>query len=550
MSALAAAALFAALAAAPAGAAPPPAEDARLEAELGQLFVVAMDTQIAAASEADVRAGRLGGALLRWDKFTGPQARELAARLQAWSSSAPARLPFLISADHEGGAVFTQPLYGGTVFPGNMALGAAGSPELAEEAAKATADELRVLGVQIDFSPDVDVNTNPDNRIIGIRSFGDDPAAVAALGAAAVRGFLRGGVLPVVKHFPGHGASAENSHFDMPVIEKTAGELDRTELVPFRAALKAGAPLVMPAHILFPAYEPGGLPVTLSSAVIGGLLRGRLGYRGVVVSDSMDMGAITKRYGEAEAAVMALAAGCDLIMLGKVDYPPIFAHAVEAVKSGRLPRARVEEAYGRVKALKARFAPVPAASDDALYPESARHAALAREIAERAVTLLKNDDGLIPLRLPKDKKLFVLMFRSGRYVSEMKLFRAELEKRHPLVDFLEASPSPDTTTVAAALSRAAGADAILVGTSEWGPPSRLQRETAARLLALGKPAALVSLMNPYDLREWPKARTVLAVYGITPAEMSAAARLLFGEIRPRGRLPVAIPGLYRRGAGL
>ncbi|MDE2512103.1 MAG: glycoside hydrolase family 3 C-terminal domain-containing protein, partial [Elusimicrobia bacterium] len=354
--------------------------------------------------------------------------------------------------------------------------------------------------------------------------------------------------------FPGHGASAENSHFDMPVIEKTAAQLDAVELVPFRAALKAGAPLVMPAHILFPAYEPGGLPVTLSSAVIGGLLRGKLGYRGVVVSDSLDMGAITKRYGEAEAAVKALAAGCDLLVLGKVDFPPVYAHVLAAVKDGRLPRARVEEAYRRVAALKARFPrrppPLTVSSGAAVYPGAAKSAALARRISERAVTLLKNDEGLLPLKLPRDKTLLVLLFRSPRYVAETAAFRRELEARHARVDFLETAPSPDTATVAAALERAPSAGAVLVGTSEWGPPSRLQQETTEKLLASGKPAILVSLMNPYDLRRWPPAKTVAAIYGVTPAELSALARLLFGEIRPRGRLPVSVPGLYVRGDGL
>lgn len=542
--------LLAATLAAPARAAAPAVP---LEAELGQLFLVALDTQIAATDEADIRAGRIGGGMLRWDKFDGAQARDFAARLQSWSSAAPTGLPFLVATDHEGGAVFTQPLYGGTVFPGNMALGAAGDPTLAEAAAEITARELRPLGIQVDFAPDLDVNTNPDNRIIGVRSYGDDPRAVAALGAAALRGYRRGGIVSAVKHFPGHGASAENSHLDMPVIEKTAAELDAVELVPFRAALKEGAPMVMPAHILFPAYEPGGLPVTLSSSVIGGLLRGKLGYDGVVVSDSLDMGAIAKRYGEPEAAVMALAAGCDLLILGKVDFPPVFARVLDAVKSGRLPRARVDEAYARVRALKARFpAPPPAAAPGApvVGADAARGAAVAREIAERAVTLVRDDARLVPLKLAPEKTLFVALFRSGRYLAESRGFREALAARHPKLDFVELSASPDAASAADALARAARADAVLVGTSEWGPPSSVQRDATAKLLALGKPAVLVSLMNPYDLRRWPEAKTAFAIYGITPAELDALVRVLFGEIRPRGRLPVSVPGVAPRGAGL
>jgi beta-N-acetylhexosaminidase len=417
----------------------PNVRDLSIEDLAGQVFMIAIDTDIAAARESDIRAGRLGGALLRWDLFTAEEARAFSKKMHAWTQDSPRHIPFWLAADHEGGALFTQRRFAIAPFPGNMALGAADSGIFAHDAALAVARALKSIGVQLDFAPDLDVNSNPSNPIIGLRSFGEDPRSVARLGRAAVKGYRKGGVIATIKHFPGHGDTLDDSHLGLPVSTKTLAELDETELVPFREAIFAGAEAVMPAHMVFPALGTArDEPVTLSSAAIAGFLRGRMGFKGLVFSDSLDMGAIANVYGSSQAAVLSLLAGNDVLLLGKGDYPASFAAVVDAVKGGRLPRARLEASVSRILRAKKRLGlfgddwlPPP------LSPKDSREAqALARRIAESAVTLVRND-GTIPLKLPPERTLGLVVFHSPRFSGEAEHFAAEIAQRHPRTEFVD-----------------------------------------------------------------------------------------------------------------
>ena len=539
---LAAASLLIAAAPAIAAAIPRPT-DLSVEELVGQTFLIAIDTDIAAAREADVRAGRLGGGMLRWDRFTGDEARAMSRKLRAWSQASPHALPFWLSTDHEGGPAFTQRRYGVAPFPGSMALGAAGSEELARGAAEATARELRALGLSITFAPSLDVNSNPANPVIGLRSYGQDPALVARLGLAALQGYRDGGLLAVPKHFPGHGDTSVDSHLGLPVSAKTRAELEATELVPFRAAIAAGAQAVMPAHIVFPALgSSAGRPVTLSSAVIDGFLRGELGFRGLVFSDNLDMGAIANVYGSSESAVLALLAGNDVLLLGKGDYPASFAAVVDAVKSGRIPRGRIEASVARILEAKRRLGLFRASAPRPLSPGTlARDRALAQRAADEAVTLVRND-GLLPLKLARDRALTLVLFHPPRYDDEAARFAAAVARRHPLTDALDLAPSPSTAAVADALARARKADVVVVGTYQFGAPVPAAQAALVRGLIEGPaPVVAVSLMNPYDLALSSGARAALCAYGMTDSSLEAVARLLFGELKPLGKLPVASP---------
>ncbi len=539
-----AAAFLLTLTAAP-GFAAPHARDLSDDELIGQTFLIAIDTSIADEREADVRAGRVGGVILRWDRFTGAQARAISARLQEWSLSAPHRVPVWVSADHEGGPVFTQRDYGTAPFPGNMALGATRSASLARAAAKTTGRELRALGVHVTFAPDLDVNSNPDNPVIGLRSFGGDPALVARLGVAALSGYAAGGVLAVPKHFPGHGDTSVDSHLGLPVSRKTLPELERVELVPFRAAFKAGARAVMPAHMVFAALGTGpAQPVTLSSAALRGFLRGTLGFRGLIFSDSLDMGAIADVYGSSQAAVLALQAGNDVLVLGKADYPSAFAAVRAALKSGALTRARLEESVDRILAAKRRLGLFARRAPRALSAsEYARGRALARRTAERAVTVIRSG-GLLPLKPAPAETVGLVLAHSPRYAAEAALFAREIARRHPRTVVVDLPATPSSAQVDAALARLAGADAVVAGTSQFGgplPPG--QRRLLSRLIAGPAPVVALSLMNPYDLSASTGARAAVALYGLTDSSVRAAARVLFGEIAARGRLPVVVPGL-------
>jgi beta-N-acetylhexosaminidase len=491
-----------------------------------------------------VRAGRLGAGEAVPAQHPAAEALAMSERMRAWSAASPHAIPFWFSTDHEGGPTFTQRRYGVAPFPGSMALGAAGSEDLARDAAEATARELRALGISVTFAPSLDVNSNPANPIIGLRSYGQDPALVTRLGRAVMRGYRDGGILAVPKHFPGHGDTSADSHTGLPVSTKTLAELEATELAPFRAAFSDGAGAVMPAHMVFPALgAPAGVPVTLSSAVIEGFLRGALGFKGLVFSDSLDMGAIANVYGSSESAVLALLAGNDVLLIGKGDYPASFAAVVEAVKSGRVPRARVEESVARILEAKRRLGLFRRSPPRPLgEKELARDRALAQRAADEAVTLVR-DDGLLPLRLPEARPLSLVLFHPPRYNDEAARFSAAVARRHPLTEVFDLPLSPSTSAAAGVLARARNAGAVVVGTYQFGTPVAAAQAALVRALIAGPaPVAAVSLMNPYDLAVSSGARAAVCAYGMTDSALESVARVLFGELKPRGRLPVTVPG--------
>lgn len=497
-----------------------------LEQKVGQLFVVTVDTASAARDEDLIRGGLVSGGLLRWDKFT---AREL-SDFTAWlAERSPKGLPYLSFSDHEGGPLFTQRSFGATMMPGNMALGAADSEALAAEAAQASGRELAALGVHVDFAPAVDVNSNPKNPIIGVRSYGSEPARAAALGAAQVRGYAAGGVLTVAKHFPGHGDTAVDSHVGLPLVDRPRASFDLVELPPFKAAIAAGVPMVMPAHMMAPALGATDVPVTFSKTVLEGVLRGELGFKGVIVSDSLDMGAVANSTPVPEAAVQSFLAGCDLLLTGKTDYRAAHAHFVAAVKSGRVPLERLDASVARILAMKAKLPAARPASDPAAGP------AVARRIAEAALTAVRGN----PVLKPQGGPLVLIAFRSKSYAKELEAFAASLAKRFPGAEavFLDAKPSAEDAEKARAAAAKAGA--LVVGTYLWGAtPPKEQSALASELFALGKPSVHLSLMNPYDANSYPAAGAVLALYGPTPAMLEAASAALAGKLTLKGRLPV------------
>ncbi|MCI1746843.1 MAG: glycoside hydrolase family 3 protein [Acidipropionibacterium sp.] len=284
-----------------------------------------------------------------------------------------------------------------TQFPGAMSLGAIGDPELARQTAAITGRELSAVGITTDFAPDADVNVNPANPVIGVRSFGSDPHRVAEMVVAQIHGYQEdAGIAACAKHFPGHGDTATDSHTGLPVIEHSRQEWERTDLPPFQAAVDAGVDLVMSAHIRFPALEPSGEPATLSRRILTDLLRTRLGYRGVIITDSLEMAGVRQTHPDAETPVLALAAGADLILM-----PPDPRQArdaiVAAVASGRLPESEIDAKVLRVLELKARRGMLdPAPADPGKVPDSVGtpdHLGLAADLTRRAITLINQGTG-------------------------------------------------------------------------------------------------------------------------------------------------------------
>jgi beta-N-acetylhexosaminidase len=411
------------------------------------------------------------------------------------------------------------------------------------------------------YYPVADVNNNPDNPIINIRSFGENPEAVAAHVKAFIEGAhsdKRDFVLTTAKHFPGHGDTATDTHMSLAVITADRERLERVELVPFRAAIDAGVDSIMTAHVAVPALAPPDLPATLAPAILTGLLRKDLGFKGLVVTDALEMASIVKGFGSGEAAVRALEAGADALLM-PADPEAAIRAVVAAVESGRLSRARIQEsavkllaAKERVGLARQRFVKLDAIGDIVDAPEANERA---QEIADRAVTLVRNGGNLVPLAAP-DQACYVTMAES-RFSTEGQTFTQELHKRvpHATVTALDASMSrPDLDDAVRKLPPCADyVVAAFASVSAYRGSVALAGELPSvveALIATGKPLALISLGNPYLLRGFPAVTAYLATFSTVPPSEIAAAKALLGEIDIRGRLPVSIPGLAAYGEGI
>jgi len=469
----------------------------------------------------------------------------LANQMQAKS-----KLPLLIAADFERGTAMR--LDEGTSFPTAMAVAAAGNVKDAYTMGKITALEARAVGVQWIYAPDADVNNNPNNPIINTRSFGEDPARVAEYVAAFVTGVQENGGLATAKHFPGHGDTAADSHIDLPVIRADRERLENLELVPFRAAILAGAGTVMTGHLSIPALEPDpNTPATLSSNILTGMLRKELGFQGLVVTDAMDMGGITVRYAPGDAAVRAFAAGADALLM-----PPVpdaaFEALRDAVKSGRVSRERLDASVRRILEAKARLGlnANRMVDVDAINKKFGRveWQKQAQDISDRGVTLLRDT----PKRLPLDgtkplRALLVSLYADPEPYPGEDLER-ELRSRVDSLTALRADtrfvkadnlklPAPDTYDVAIL--------ALFVRVSDRKGNVDVPAEQAVlaeKIYKSGKPVITVALGSPYLIERFPQAETWLGALGISDVAQISVARAVFGQIPVRGHLPVTIPG--------
>jgi beta-glucosidase-like glycosyl hydrolase len=469
------------------------------------------------------------------------------------------RVPLFVGADYERG-LRMQMKSAGTPFTNNMGVAAAGDPRAAFEQGRITAEEARAIGVNWLFGPVADLNNNPDNPVINVRSFGEDPQRVAEFVSAAVRGTREGGALSTAKHFPGHGDTAVDSHIGLPTIRADRARLDRLELVPFRAAVKAGVDSVMTAHVALPMLTGDELPATLSPKVTTELLRRELKFDGLVVTDSLGMGAITKGFPGGEASVRAVLAGADVALT-----PPELKASLdtleEAVGSGRLTRERVDESVRRILRAKyglglaeRRTVDTAAVRNLVERPESLLSA---HRVAEMSITLLRDGGGLLPLGAARASRTAFVVVAADEDPEEGRRFVPQVQARVPGKGVLRADPKTTASEYDALLSEASKAETIVVaafvkraaGKGTVALPER-QAEFVRRLVATGKPVAVVAFSGPYLVRQFPDAAAFMVAYGIEDVAQDAAARVLFGDAPARGRLPVTVPGLFAAGAGI
>ncbi|MGW1213656.1 glycoside hydrolase family 3 protein [Streptomyces sp. NPDC002499] len=536
-----------------------------LPEKVGQLFVMRVYGHSATApDQADIDANlseigvrtaaeliakyRVGGIIyFTWAHNTRDphQIAGLSNGIQKASLKQPRGLPVLVATDQEHGIVCRVGAPA-TLFPGAMAIGAGGSRADARTLGRISGAELRAMGINQDYSPDADVNVNPANPVIGVRSFGADPDAVAELVAAEVKGYQSSRVAATAKHFPGHGDTAVDSHFGFPVITHSRALWSTLDAVPFRAAIDARIDSIMTAHIMVPALDDSGDPATLSHPILTGILRGELGYDGVVITDSLGMEGVRQKYGDDRVPVLALKAGVDQL-LNPPSLDIAWNAVLNAVRDGELTEARLDESILRVLRLKARLRlfeePYVRQGDVDRVVGTRSHLATADRIAERTTTLLVNEGGLLPLSHGTHKKVLVVgadpASPSGTTGPPTGVLAAALTGLGFTATALSTGTAPSAATIAKAVAAAKDADAVVVGTYNVAAADA-QTKLVEQLVATGKPVVAVAIRNPYDVARLPSVRAVLAAYSWTDVELRAAARVIAGRVAPRGKLPVAV----------
>lgn len=481
-----------------------------------------------------VKRGDIGAfCLFRYNVESVAQVRALTTSLYH-AAQEGGQHPPLIGIDQEGGQLMAI-ADGATPLPGNMALGATRSPRLAELAGRVLGTELLAMGINLNFAPSLDINNNPENPVIGVRAFGDSAELVSELGQALIRGLQSVGVIATAKHFPGHGDTSADSHHDAPIIHKSLADLEAFELVPFKGAIASGVKAVMSAHIQFPALD-AVLPATLSQPVLGGLLREKMGFEGVIITDAMDMQAVARR-GARQSIYEALQAGADLVMLGHLE--DAFAHH-DASLAWRSPAS-----VARIESLRAQITRTLPPVD---VVGSSEHRMIAQEIADHAITVVRDQRGLLPLRLPLSDSIAVITTQPSNLTpadtsSDVSIKLADaVRARHTNTHALALPMFAPEADVERVLEVSANANIVIIGTilAEKDPS---QAQVVRVIVERGQTVIVVAMRTPYDIVAFPYIESYLCAYSIREVAMEAVARVIFGEILAKGALPCQIPNV-------
>ncbi len=529
-----------------------------LRERVGQMIVVATSSEFMNPSserygelQKQITETKVGGIIVSWGSVN-----EIAAQTNEFQRLA--KTPLLIASDMERGLRMRS--RNGTPFTTAMGVAASGDTNAAYNEGKIIAQEMRAIGVNWLYAPVADLNNNADNPVINIRSFGEDPKRVGEFIAAFTRGVRDGGALSTAKHFPGHGDTATDSHIGLPTINADRARLDAVELAPFRAAIGAGVDSIMVAHIALPRVAGDELPATLSPKLTGDLLRRELKYQGIIVTDALGMGAITKGFPNGAAAVQAIKAGADVALM-----PPDPRQAVDAieaaVKSGELTEARINESVRRLLSAKyrlgltkQRFVDLAAVNRLIERPENVQEA---NRIAEMSITLLRNHGDMLPLDRARASRTLFLVIAADDDLEEGRTFIPQVQQRVGQAKIIRLDPRSTADDYRIAMDEVAKAESIIIAPFVKRAASKgtvalpeAQANFVRRLIALEKPVAVIAFGSPYLIRQFPNAPVYVVTYAIEEVAQLAAVRALFGETAITGRLPVSIPNLFELGAGL
>ncbi len=533
-----------------------------VEEKVGQMFMLAFASD--QQDEARILMGEhlVGGAYISDENVpTAAAALRMCNTLQSFARSTRLGIPLLLGADQEGAwSVMTAESAMG---PGNMALGATGDPESAYRMYGTIARELLAVGLNVVLGPAADCNSNPHNSIIGMRSFGEQPALVAAMTAAAVRGAQDNGVAATLKHFPGHGDTRLDSHRGLPTVQRTRDELLQIDLAPFAAGIAAGAKIVMTSHIIFSALDHVR-PATLSPIILDDLLRGELGFAGLVVSDSMNMHAMKRNYEPADAAIQGFNAGVDLMMLAEEHYDhdasqylenqrALIRAVIAAVQDGRVAMSRLDEAVGRILRLKTEAGFTTQALPETNLVGCPAHRATERELAGRAISIIRDRNGLLPLDPSAPLTLVNTTLRSA-YAVLTKTRGIGPNQAAPAFDVFAAAMQaarPNARMVAAEDYSSADlpAKGVIVAVTEnyTLPGMDFDRSRQAQIVRAlhdiaGERLLVLALCEPYELADFPEIGGYVCAFSFRPCAALAAVDVLLGRAEATGRTPVSVPG--------
>lgn len=517
-------------------------EDLSPEEQLGQTLVVFVDVDSAELVRPAIEQGKIGGVLIQWGNYSLAETKKLVDKLQTWAANSPHKIPLFISIDYEGGTVYTPITLGFDYLPTNMMLSAARDEEGAATIAYLAGLELRRAGVHINFSPVLDVNSNPHNPIIGVRSFGSDPASVTRMGGALINGFKAADIVSVVKHFPGHGDTSADSHYDVPVVRASYSQLQKIHLAPFEAAVKQGVPGVMTGHILYPALDNKNV-ATFSRPILQDLLRGTMGFKGLIVTDSLDMKSATSYCTIPGCAVRALESGADMILLGRYVKPvSVFSQVWREVQAKHL-EAAVEDAARKVFDLKKQMGLLDNSRAVPAPIEEAYHMALAKISAE-SVTLVRDRKKLLPFKPAANKKPTVcaVFFAPARFADQLMSFSKPFLQKGWTIRSYNAALTPRKKDSQRAAACAKGADLLIVTSLQWADKTNINQKNAINGLIGENPnTVFISTMSPYDIKNYPEADVVLATYGLNKYVLQTAADIILGNQSAHGVLPVDLP---------
>lgn len=540
-------------------------ENMTLEEKVGQLFIVHVygktptDPNYENTNLRNNRGGKnfkkvienyhIGGVIyFNWTDNIGmpldaAQVNALSNGLQNIAMDQSSSIPLFISTDQEGGIVqrVTSPA---TVFPGNMALGAIGSNKYAAKTAAIMGEELKSLGINMNFAPSVDVNINPENPVIGVRSFGENPDLVSRLGVSQINAYQKENIMATAKHFPGHGDTATDSHTGLPIINHDLETLHDIDLKPFQAAIDAGVDAIMSAHIVVPALDDSGLPATLSKPILTGLLREEMGFDGLIVTDSLGMSGANV-VPPKQVPVEAFKAGAD-ILLNPPDVKLAYNSVLEAVQSGEISEERLNESVFRILKAKAEKGLFDDPSTDPGAIENIgtdEHLQTADEVANRSITLVKNHNNVLPLQQSED------VFITGPSAAKPDLLSNLLNNKGMNTSSFATNTSPTDEQIDEALEQAQKADTV-IATTYTANTNDAQKQLVNQLQETGKSVIAAATRNPYDLMVFPDVDGYINTYGYRDVSVKALSRVIVGDVNPFGRLPVTIPDLNDYGHGL